>query len=325
MERVEDGVGMNSFLTREAVENGIRAALATGGSTNSVLHLLAVAEEGGIDLTIDDFDRLSRETPVLADLKPGGRFLAYDLYQAGGTGLVLRRLAELGLLHLQVPTVSGRTLGEELNTVREKEGQEVVRPSDSPLKPSGGLVILKGNLAPEGCVVKVAGHERVRHEGPARVFDREEDAFQSLQSGSIRPGDVVVIRNEGPKGGPGMREMLGVTAAVVGAGLGDSVALLTDGRFSGATHGLMAGHVAPEAAAGGPIAVLQEGDTVSFDLKARRLDVKLPDAELKARLANWTPPEPRDRTGVLGKYAALVASASRGAVTGVRPSLEGAP
>lgn len=265
---------------------------------------------------IDDFDRISRRTPLLADLKPGGRYVATDLYRAGGVPLVGRRLLEGGLLHGGAMTVTGRTIGEEVKGARETDGQEVVLPLSSPLKPTGGLVILKGNLAPAGCVIKVAGHERVNHRGPARVFDREEDAFQAVQSGKIKSGDVVVIRYEGPKGGPGMREMLAVTAALVGAGLGDSVALLTDGRFSGATHGLMAGHVAPEAAHGGPIAAVQDGDMVSFDVEGRRLDVELSDQEIQSRLKQWTPPKPRYASGVMAKYARLVSSAADGAVTG---------
>jgi len=311
-----EGTGARSFITRGALENGIRAALATGGSTNSVLHLLAVAREAGVELALEDFHRLSRETPLLADLKPGGRFVAMDLHRAGGTGLVLRRLMESGRLEGGLPTTTGRTLAEEVNEVMETPGQEVVRPADRPIKPRGGLVILRGNLAPEGCVLKVAGHERVHHRGPARVFEREEDAFQAVQEGRIRPGDVMVIRYEGPRGGPGMREMLGVTAAVVGAGLGSRIALLTDGRFSGATHGLMAGHVAPEAAVGGPIAAVREGDIITFDLEGCRLDVELTEEEMEARMAGWREPEPRYAGGVLGKYARLVSSAAQGAVTG---------
>ncbi|MEX2528202.1 MAG: dihydroxy-acid dehydratase [Gemmatimonadota bacterium] len=316
VELVKEGRGARTFLTRDSLENGVRAAVATGGSTNSVLHLLALAREAEVPLSIDDFDKLSRETPLYADLKPGGKFVAEDLHNAGGVGLVLRRLQERGLLKGDLPTVTGRTLSEEVADVHETPGQGVVAPTDQPLKPSGGLVILKGNLAPEGCVVKVAGHKRTRHSGPARVFEREEDAFQAVQEGRIQPGDVMVIRYEGPRGGPGMREMLGVTAAVVGAGLGSDVALLTDGRFSGATHGLMAGHVAPEAAVGGPIAALREGDTVVMDVEARTLSVELSEEELAQRLAGWTPPPPRYPTGVFGKYARLVSSASEGAVTG---------
>jgi dihydroxy-acid dehydratase len=266
-------------------------------------------------LTIDDFDSISSRTPLIADLKPGGRFVASDLHKAGSIELVAKRLLDGGLIHGDTLTVDGRTLAEGLQAVRETAGQEVVRPLTNPLKPTGGLVILKGNLAPEGCVVKVAGHERMIHKGPARVFDREEDAFQAVQKGKIQPNDVVVIRYEGPKGGPGMREMLGVTAALVGAGLGDSVALITDGRFSGATHGLMAGHVAPEAAHGGPIAAVQNGDTIVFDIEARRLDVVISEEEMNARLRQWSPPSPRYTTGVMAKYAKLVSSASQGAVT----------
>ena len=305
----------SQILTRKAIENAITAVAATGGSTNAVLHLLAIAREAGVELKIDDFDQISSRTPLIADLKPGGRFVANDLYHAGGIQLVAKRLAEAGVLHGDAMTVTGKTIGEAAENTSETPGQEVVRPLANPLKSTGGLVILKGNLAPEGCVVKVAGHERMTHKGPARVFDREEDAFQAVQGGQIKPNDVVVIRYEGPKGGPGMREMLGVTAALVGAGLGDSVALMTDGRFSGATHGLMAGHVAPEAATGGPIAMLRDGDTVVFDVKARRLDVELSDAEMGARLRQWKPPTPRYTTGVMAKYARLVSSASQGAVT----------
>src|SRR5688572_5560743 len=305
----------SQILTRKSIENAIASVAATGGSTNAVLHLLAIAREAGIELNIDDFDRISARKPLIADLKPGGRFVANDLYKAGGIQLVAKRLMEAGLIHGDTPTVSGKTLKEAAQGVQEATGQEVVRPMVNPLKPTGGLVILKGNLAPEGCVVKVAGHERLIHKGPARVFDREEDAFAAVQKGQIKADDVVVIRYEGPKGGPGMREMLGVTAALVGAGLGDSVALLTDGRFSGATHGLMAGHVAPEAAQGGPIAALRDGDTIVFDIAARRLDVQISQEEMNDRLRQWTPPAPRYTTGVMAKYAKLVSSASQGAVT----------
>jgi dihydroxy-acid dehydratase len=303
------------IITRKAIENAIASVAATGGSTNAVLHLLAIAREAGVDLTIDDFDRISERTPLIADLKPGGRFVANDLYKAGGIQLVAKRLLDGGLIHGDAMTVLGNTIAQAAQMTRETQGQEVVRPMSQPLKQTGGLVILKGNLAPEGCVVKVAGHERMVHQGPARVFDREEDAFKAVQAGQIKDNDVVVIRYEGPKGGPGMREMLGVTAALVGAGLGDSVALLTDGRFSGATHGLMAGHVAPEAAHGGPIAAVRDGDTIVFDIKARRLDVAIPEEELKARLSHWKAPTPRYQTGVMAKYAKLVSSASEGAVT----------
>ncbi len=305
----------SQILTRKAVENAIAAVAATGGSTNAVLHLLAIAREAGVELTIDDFDRISSRTPLIADLKPGGRFVANDLYKAGGIQLIAKRLVDGDLIHADAMTVTGKTIAEAAQMANETSGQEVVRSLANPLKPTGGLVILKGNLAPEGCVVKVAGYERMAHKGPARVFDREEDAFQAVQRGQIKPNDVVVIRYEGPKGGPGMREMLGVTAALVGAGLGDSVALLTDGRFSGATHGLMAGHVAPEAAHGGPIAAVRDGDTIIFDVHARRLDVEISEEELKARLRQWTPPPPRYTAGVMAKYAKLVSSASEGAVT----------
>ena len=304
------------ILTRPAIENAITCVAATGGSTNAVLHLLAIAREADVPLTLDDFDRISARTPLLADLKPGGRFVATDLYRAGGIGLVAQRVGAAGLLNGDALTVSGRTVGDEAGRAVETPGQEVVRPLENPLKPNGGLVILHGNLAPEGCVVKVAGHSLMRHRGPARVFDSEEAAFHAVQHGRIQAGDVVVIRYEGPRGGPGMREMLGVTAAIVGVGLGDSVALLTDGRFSGATHGLMAGHVAPEAAVGGPIALVRDGDTIVFDVAARELRVDLPEAELVARRAGWQAPTARYASGVFGKYARLVSSAAAGAVTG---------
>jgi len=315
MELLRRDLRPSEIITRESVENAIAAVAATGGSTNAVLHLLAIAREAGVELNIDDFDRISSRTPLIADLKPGGRFVANDLYRAGGIQLVAKRLLEAGLLHAEALTVTGKTIGEAARTANETAGQEVVKPLSNPLKPTGGLVILRGNLAPEGCVVKVAGHERTMHRGAARVFDREEDAFQAVQRGEIRAGDVVVIRYEGPKGGPGMREMLAVTAALVGAGLGDSVALLTDGRFSGATHGLMAGHVAPEAANGGPIAAVRDGDTIVFDIENRRLDIELSDAEIGSRLSRWKAPRPRYKSGVMAKYAKLVSSACEGAVT----------
>ena len=305
----------SQILTRKSIENAIASVAATGGSTNAVLHLLAIAHEAGVELNIEDFDRISARIPLIADLKPGGRFVANDLYKAGGIQLVAKRLLEAGLIHEDTLTVTGKTFKEAAQAVQETTGQEVVRAILRPLKPTGGLVILKGNLAPEGCVVKVAGHERMTHKGPARVYDREEDAFAAVQKGQIQADDVVVIRYEGPRGGPGMREMLGVTAALVGAGLGDSVALLTDGRFSGATHGLMAGHVAPEAAQGGPIAALRDGDTIIFDIAARRLDVQISEQEMNARLRQWTAPTPRYTTGVMAKYAKLVSSAAHGAVT----------
>ena len=316
MELVRKNLTARQIITRPALENAIAAIAATGGSTNGVLHLLGVAREAEVDLRIDDFDTVSSRTPLIADLKPGGRFVATDLYRAGGVPLVARRLLDAGRLNGDCMTVTGRTLGEETRDVEETPGQEVVRPVSNPLKPTGGLVILRGNLAPEGCVVKVAGHERTRHSGPARVFDREEDSFKAVQNGEIKEGDVLVIRYEGPMGGPGMREMLGVTAALVGAGLGEAVALLTDGRFSGATHGLMAGHVAPEAARGGPIAAVRDGDTIVFDVDARRLDVELSEDEMDRRLREWKAPEPRYTSGVMAKYAKLVSSASEGAVTG---------
>jgi dihydroxy-acid dehydratase len=315
MELLKDDLRPRQILTRDAFENAIASVAATGGSTNAVLHLLAIAYEAGVGLSLDDFDRISERVPLLADLKPGGRFVATDLYHAGGTGLVAKRLDEAGLLHGSAPTVSGKNIGDEAKAANETAAQEVVRPLDRPIKPTGGLVILKGNLAPEGCVVKVAGHEHLHHRGPARVFDSEEAAFAAVQRGSIRTGDVLVIRYEGPRGGPGMREMLGVTAALVGAGLGDSVALLTDGRFSGATRGLMAGHVAPEAASGGPIAAVRDGDVIVFDVERRELRVELSDEEVRKRLASWKQPEARYRTGVMAKYARQVSSAALGAVT----------
>jgi dihydroxy-acid dehydratase len=303
-------------ITRSSLENAIACICASGGSTNGVLHLLAVAREAGIELDIDDFERVSRRTPLLADLKPGGRFVATDLYKAGGVGVIAKRLAEAGVLHGDAMTVTGRTVGEEAEATEETPGQVVVRPVADPLKPEGGFAILRGNLAPEGCVVKLAGTERLTQTGPARVYESEEDAFAAVAEQAIKPGDVVVIRNEGPAGGPGMREMLHVTAALVGEGLGDQVALLTDGRFSGATHGLMAGHVAPEAARGGPIAAIRNGDEISFDVEARRLDVALGGDEIAERVAEYRPPEPHYKTGVMAKYARSVSSASEGAVTG---------
>jgi dihydroxy-acid dehydratase len=315
MELLSRDLRPKQVLTRDAFENAIASVAATGGSTNAVLHLLAIAYEAGVGLSLDDFDRISERVPLLADLKPGGRFVATDLYHAGGTGLVAKRLDEAGLLHGGALTVSGRSIGDEAKAANETAAQEVVRPLDRPIKPTGGLVILKGNLAPEGCVVKVAGHEHLHHRGPACVFDSEEAAFGAVQHGRIRAGDVVVIRYEGPRGGPGMREMLGVTAALVGAGLGDSVALLTDGRFSGATRGLMAGHVAPEAASGGPIAAVHDGDVIVFDVGRRELQVELSGDEIRKRLASWQPPEARYRTGVMAKYARHVSSAALGAVT----------
>jgi dihydroxy-acid dehydratase len=316
MELLRRDIRPRDVITKHAIENAIASIAVTGGSTNGVLHLLAIAREAGIDLDIDDFDRISSKTPLLADLKPGGQYVAKDMYEAGGIRLVAKRLLDAGRLNADCITVSGRSIGEEAAEARETPGQVVVRPLSDPLKPTGGLVVLKGNLAPEGCVVKVAGEERTYHRGPARVYDSEHEAMGAVQRLEIKPGDVVVIRYEGPKGGPGMQEMLGVTGALVGQGLGDQVALLTDGRFSGATHGLMAGHVAPEAAVGGPIATLRDGDTVVFDLDKRRLDVEIDESEMKTRLTQWKAPPPRYKTGVFAKYARLVSSASEGAVTG---------
>jgi dihydroxy-acid dehydratase len=306
----------SKVITRDSLENAIAMVCASGGSTNGVLHLLAVAREAGIALEIDDFERISRATPLLADLKPGGRFVATDLYAAGGVPVILSRLAEAGILHTDAITVSGRTIGEEAAAVTETPGQEVVRPLSDPLKAAGGLAILRGNLAPEGAVVKLAGTERSGQTGPARVFESEEECFRAVKAQEINPGDVIVIRNEGPAGGPGMREMLQVTAAIVGEGLGEQVALLTDGRFSGATRGLMVGHVAPEAIKGGPIAALRDGDEVTIDVDARELSVALSGAQIAERVAAYEPPEPAYTTGVLAKYANTVGSASEGALTG---------
>ena len=316
MKVLADDLRPSQIITRDSLENAIATVAMSGGSTNGVLHLLAVANEAGIELTIDDFDRISERTPLLGDLKPGGRFVAKDLYEAGGVGVLAKRLDEAGVLHRDAITVTGKTIGEEADATQETPAQQVVRPLDDPLKPTGGLVILRGNLAPEGCVVKVAGEERRKHTGPARVFGSEEECFAVVERQGIKPGDVVVIRNEGPSGGPGMREMLQVTAALVGEGIGDQVALLTDGRFSGATHGLMAGHVAPEAARGGPIAAVQDGDEITLDIDARRLDVDLSDEEIARRVEAYESPEPRYRRGVMAKYAASVSSAAQGAVTG---------
>jgi dihydroxy-acid dehydratase len=308
------GLCPSQIITRQSLENAIASVAATGGSTNAVLHLLGIANEFGIELDLADFDRISACVPLIADLKPGGRFMATDLFRAGGARLLAKRLYEANLLHESI-TVTGKTLREEANSAVEAPGQEVVRPIARPFKPTGGLVILKGNLAPEGCVVKVAGHDHLLHRGPARVFDGEEAAFAAVQHNQIQPGDVVVIRHEGPRGGPGMREMLAVTAAIAGSEIGQSVALLTDGRFSGATRGLMAGHVAPEAALGGPIAALQDGDIIVFDVPQRRLEVELSDDEIATRLKNWQPPTPRFTRGVFAKYASRVSSAALGAVT----------
>ena len=319
MDLLRKDVTPSKIITKTAIENAIAGVAATGGSTNAVLHLLAIATEAKVPLSIDDFDRVSAKTPILADLKPGGRFVATDLYAAGGTALIAKRMLEAGLLKGEALTVSGKTLGEEATAAKETSGQEVVRKKDNPLKPTGGLVILKGNLAPEGCVVKVAGHNTLNFRGPARVFESEEAAFAAIEKNQIKAGDVVVIRYEGPKGGPGMREMLAVTAALVGQGLGDSVALLTDGRFSGATHGLMAGHVAPEAAHRGPIAAVNDGDTIVFDIPKRELNMEISTEEMQRRLSQWKPPAPRFTSGVMAKYALLVSSSSLGAVTAVPP------
>jgi dihydroxy-acid dehydratase len=309
------GLRPSDIITRDALENAIAAIACSGGSTNGVLHLLAIAREMGVPLEIDDFDRISERTPLLCDLKPGGRFVAPDLYRAGGVPLVMKRLKEAGMLHEQASTVTGQTAGEVADAAVETDGQEVVRPLADPIKATGGLAILHGNIAPEGCVVKLAGYERRRQTGPARVFEGEEAAMHAVTAGEIERGDMIVIRNEGPAGGPGMREMLAVTAALVGQGLGEDVALLTDGRFSGATRGLMAGHVAPEAARGGPIAAIRDGDEVTLDVEARRLDVALSDEEIARRIAEYQPPNGQPPNVALAKYARLVSSAAEGAVT----------
>jgi dihydroxy-acid dehydratase len=315
MDLLKRGVNAKRIFTREAFENAIAAVAASGGSTNSVLHLLALAREAGVSLAIDDFQKVSERTPLLCDLKPFGRFVAADMHRAGGIRLLASRLLHAKKLHENAKTVTGKTIGEEASAAVETPDQEVIAPVDKPLKATGGLVILRGNLAPEGCVAKISGHERLSHRGPARVFESEEEAMSAVTGKRIKPGDVLVIRNEGPRGGPGMREMLAVTAAIVGEGLGESVALLTDGRFSGATRGLMIGHVSPEAALNGPIAVVREGDTVHIDVSQRVLEVELSDGDIKSRLAAWKPPKPRYSAGVFAKYAALVHSASEGAIT----------
>lgn len=315
MKLLQEGTTPKQIITRKALLNAIAGVIATGGSTNSVLHLVAIAKEAGVRLSIDDFDRVSRKTPVLADLKPTGRFTAPDMYMAGGMPLIARHLLKAGLIHPEERTVTGRTIKEEVQSARESDQQQVIRPPADPLKKSGGLLILRGNLAPEGCVVKLSGQERKSHRGPARVFNREEDAFAAVKAGQIKAGDVIVIRYEGPKGGPGMREMLAVTAAITGAGLGNSVALITDGRFSGASHGFVVGHISPEAAAGGPIAALRNGDILVLDTKKRLLQVELTQTEIKRRLRSWKPPAPRYKSGVMAKYARLVSSASEGATT----------
>jgi dihydroxy-acid dehydratase len=315
MRLVRDDIRPSAIVTRAAIDNAIASVAATGGSTNGVLHLLAIAHEFGLALDIDDFDAIASRTPIVADLVPGGRYTASDLYDAGGASLVMRELLKRDLLKGDELNVDGRTLAAVADAAVETPGQKVVVPIETPLKPTGGLAILRGSLAPEGCVVKLAGHERLSHRGPARVFDSETACFEAVKERRIQPGDVVVIRYEGPVGGPGMQEMLSVTAALVGEGLGETVALLTDGRFSGGTHGLMIGHVAPEAALGGPIGLVEEGDEVEIDVTARRLDLLVDDAELAARRARWTPPQPRYPGGVMAKYAALVSSASQGAIT----------
>jgi dihydroxy-acid dehydratase len=315
MNVLQNGIKPRDILTRDAFENAIASVAATGGSTNAVLHLLAIAREAGVELDIEDFQTVSARTPLLADLKPSGRFVASDMHRAGGIRLLAKRLVNGKYLHPSAKTVTGQTIGVESESAIETPGQEVIVALEKPLKATGGLVILKGNLAPEGCVAKISGHERLEHRGPARVFESEEDAMAAVTAKKIQAGDVVVIRNEGPKGGPGMREMLGVTAAIVGEGLGGSVALLTDGRFSGATRGLMAGHVSPEAALGGPIAGVRDGDMIRFDVSKRELVVEVSDEVLRQRMAQWKAPQPRYPKGVFAKYAALVSSASQGAIT----------
>ena len=315
MELVKNDLRPSQIITRKALENAIASVAASGGSTNAVLHLLAIAHEIDVDLSIDDFDHVSSRTPTLCDLKPGGRFVATDLHEAGGIPLVAQRLAEKSLIHADALTVTGKTIGEEAAKAKETPGQEVVRPMSDPIKPTGGMMILKGNLAAEGCVVKMAGHKKLFFQGPARVFDSEEAAFAGVEDRTIQSGEVVVIRYEGPKGGPGMREMLGVTAAIAGTELAETVALITDGRFSGATRGLSVGHVAPEAAAGGAIAAVRDGDTITIDVERRELRLQLSDSEIEARLRNWQAPEPRFKRGVFAKYANSVSSASYGAVT----------
>jgi dihydroxy-acid dehydratase len=315
MNVLQNGITPRDILRRDAFENAIASVAASGGSTNAVLHLLAIAREAGVELDIEDFQTVSERTPLLADLKPSGRFVASDMHRAGGIGLLAKRLLDGKYLHASAKTVTGLTIGAEAERAVETPGQEVIVPLNKPLKATGGLVILKGNLAPEGCVAKISGHERLEQRGPARVFESEEDAMAAVTAKKIHAGDVVVIRNEGPKGGPGMREMLGVTAAIVGEGLGGSVALLTDGRFSGATRGLMAGHVSPEAALGGPIAGVRDGDMIRFDVTKRVLEVEVSDDVLRKRMAQWKAPQPRYPAGVFAKYATLVSSASQGAIT----------
>ncbi|HJV57607.1 MAG TPA: dihydroxy-acid dehydratase [Methylomirabilota bacterium] len=315
MELLRKGITPRSLVTRKSFENAISGVMATGGSTNAVLHLLATARDFGVKLAIDDFDRISRRTPVLADLKPWGTYTAPEMYDAGGMAVVGKRLLEAGLLHASEKTVTGRTIGEEVKAAAEPAGQQVIKPLAKALKSEGGIAILRGNLAPDGCVIKLSGQKKYAHRGPARVFEREEDAFQAVKKGKIKPNDVIVIRYEGPKGGPGMREMLHVTGALQGAGLGESVALMTDGRFSGATHGFMIAHIVPEAADRGPIAAIKSGDIINIDVKKRRLDMEVPAGEIRKRLAKWKAPKPRYTTGVFAKYAKTVAHASVGAYT----------
>ncbi|HYR40936.1 MAG TPA: dihydroxy-acid dehydratase [Methylomirabilota bacterium] len=313
---VNKGITPRSLITRKSFENAIAGVMATGGSTNAVLHLLATAKDFGVRLSLDDFDRVSKKTPVLADLKPWGNYTAPEMFQAGGMPVVAKRLMEAGLLHPDEKTVTGRTIGQEAAAAVEPAGQQVIKSLKEALKPTGGIVILRGNLAPGGCVIKLSGQTRYSHRGPARVFEREEDAFQAVKKGKIKPHDVIVIRYEGPKGGPGMREMLHVTGALQGAGLGDTVALMTDGRFSGATHGFMIAHIVPEAAERGPIAAIHNGDIINIDVKKRRLDVEIAASEMKKRLAKWKAPKPRYTSGVFHKYAITVSNASEGAITG---------
>jgi dihydroxy-acid dehydratase len=315
MDLLQRNVRPLDLATRAAFENGIAAAAGTGGSTNAVLHLLAIAREAGVPLTIDDFDEISRHTPIVADLRPGGKYVATDVDAAGGIQLIAKRMVEANLVHGEMMTPTGRTLAEESALAVETPGQLVIATAEHPFKTSGGIVIMRGSVAPEGGVVKVAGHERTYHRGPARIFDREEDAMQAIDDRRIVAGDVVVIRYEGPKGGPGMREMLGVTGAIVGQGLGESVALITDGRFSGATRGLMIGHISPEAAVGGPIAALRDGDTITIDIDKRRIDVDLTADQISERMRAWIKPRPHYTGGVFAKYAAQVTSASEGAIT----------
>lgn len=315
MQLLKKNIRPLDIITKQSIQNAIAAVCLTGGSTNAVLHLLALAKEAGVALKIEEFDKISKKTPLLGDLKPGGKYVANDVYHAGGFRLVAKRLLDAKLLHKQCLTVSGKTIGEEAVLGNEKKDQQVIRTLDNAIKPTGGLVILKGNLAPEGCVIKVAGHKRTFHEGPARVFNCEEDAFKAVRERKIKAGDVLVIRYEGPRGGPGMREMLAVTAALVGEGLGEYVALITDGRFSGATRGFMIGHVAPEAASGGPIAVIKNGDKIRIDVTKNKIEALLSQVEIKKRLKKWKAPKPRYAQGVMAKYAKCVSSASQGAVT----------